>query len=233
VGRAGHFWVEAHKDQLYILTDYKAPNWKVMRADPKKPAMDGWKTIVAERTDASIDSDGIGILGGRLSVSYLKNATSQLEMFDLEGKKLHDVKLPGVGTVHGPLGRQDEDEAYFVYQSFTTPWEIHALSMKTAETKLYTKVTVPVDPSPYHRWSRCSIRRRTGPEGQHVHRAPEGPEEGREQPHSPLRIRRLPASPDERVHRVDLPLAGARRRLRGGRTCAAAANTARRGTRPG
>lgn len=149
VGLPGHFWVEAHKDQLYILSDYKAPNWKVMRADPKKPAMEGWKTIVDERADASIDSDGMGILGGRLSISYLKNATSQLEVFDLEGKKLHDVKLPGVGTVQGPLGRQDEDEAYFVYQSFTTPWEIHALSMKTAETKLYTKVTVPVDPSPY------------------------------------------------------------------------------------
>ncbi len=149
VGLPGHFWVEAHKDQLYILSDYKAPNWKVMRAEPKKPAMDTWKTIVAERSDASIDSDGMGILGGRLSISYLKNATSQLEVFDLEGKKLHDVKLPGVGTVHGPLGRHDEDEAYFVYQSFTTPWEIHALSMKTAETKLYTKVSVPVDPSPY------------------------------------------------------------------------------------
>ena len=148
-GIEGHFWVEAHKDQLYILTDYKAPNWKVMRADPKKPAMDAWKTVVAERADASIDSDGMSILGGRLSVSYLKNATSQLEVFDLEGKKLHDVKLPGVGTVQGPIGRQDEDEAYFVYNSFTTPWEVHALSMKTAETKLYSKVNVPVDPSPY------------------------------------------------------------------------------------
>ena len=146
---AGHFWVEAHKDQLYILTDYQAPNWKVMRSDPKKLAMDGWKTIVPERTDASIDTDGLSIIGGRLSISYLKNATSQLEIFDLEGKKLHDVKLPGVGTMSGPLGRQDEEEAYFVYQSFTTPWEVHSLSMKTAETKLYSKVTVPVDPSPY------------------------------------------------------------------------------------
>jgi prolyl oligopeptidase len=49
----------------------------------------------------------------------------------------------------GPIGRQDEEEAYFVYQSFTTPWEIYSLSMKTAETKLYSKVNVPVDPSPF------------------------------------------------------------------------------------
>ena len=150
VGLPAHFWVEVYKDQFFVLTDHESPNWRVARVDPKKPKMADWKTIIPERKDASIDLDnGVSVVGGRLGVPYLKNATNQLEIFDTDGKKLHDVKLPGVGTMTGPLGRQDEDEAYFVYQSFTTPWEVHSLSMKTAETKLYTKISVPVDPSPF------------------------------------------------------------------------------------
>ncbi|MBK8258997.1 MAG: S9 family peptidase [Polyangiaceae bacterium] len=145
-----HFWVEAHKDKFYVLTDHEAPNWKLMLVDPKKPDLKNWKTIVPERKDASVDvSNGVSILGGKLAVSYLKNATSLLEMFDLTGKKSATVALPGVGSMSGPIGRPDEDEAYFVYDSFTTPWEVYSLSMKTAKTALYAKVNVPLDPSPF------------------------------------------------------------------------------------
>jgi prolyl oligopeptidase len=150
VGLPAHFWLDVHKDQFYVLTDHQAPHWRVAKVDPKKPKIEDWKTIVPERADASIDlENGASIVGGKLAVGYLVNATSQLSIFDLDGKKLHDVQAPGVGTISGPIGHPDEDEAYFVYQSFTTPWEVHSLSMKSAETRLYNKVTVPVDPSPF------------------------------------------------------------------------------------
>lgn len=149
-GLPSHFWVECYKDHFYVLTDHEAPHWRVMSVDPKKPEMAHWKVLVPERPDASIDLDiGAAVLGGKLAVGYLEKATSQLQIFDLRGKKLHDVALPGVGTANGLLGHPDEDEAYFRYESFTTPWEIHSLSMKTAKTKLYSKVSVPLDPSPY------------------------------------------------------------------------------------
>lgn len=149
-GLSAHFWVEPYKDQFYVLTDHDSPNGRVVRVDPRKPKLADWKTLIPEREDSPIDLDnGVSIVGGRLAVPYLKNATSQLEIFDLEGKKQHTVALPGVGTVNGPLGRQDEDEAYFAYQSFTTPLEVHSLSMKSGATKLYTKINVPVDPSPF------------------------------------------------------------------------------------
>ena len=150
VGLNAHFWVDFHKDHFFVLTDYEAPHWRVAKVDPKNPKIEAWKTIVPERADASIDLDnGASIVGGRLAVAYLKNATSQLEIFDTDGKKLHDVALPGVGTFSGPVGHPEEEEAYFVYQSFTTPWEVHSLSMKTAKTALQSKVKVPVDPSPF------------------------------------------------------------------------------------
>ncbi len=150
VGLPAHFWVDVYKDHFYVLTDHEAPRWRVARVDPKLPKLESWKTVVPERADASIDLDnGASVVGGKLAVAYLKNATSQLEIFDLDGKKLHEVALPGVGTMTGPLGHPEEEEAYFAYQSFTTPWEVHSLSMKTAKTALYSRVKVAVDPSPY------------------------------------------------------------------------------------
>lgn len=147
VGKKAHYSVEAYKDHFYITTDEGAPKSRVLVADPKRPEREGWKETIPERADAIID--GTAILGGKMVVSYLKNVTSRLEIHDLDGKLEREVKLPGLGTLGGPIGRDDEDEAYFSYESFTTPNEIHELSIKTGETKLYTAVKVPVDPKPY------------------------------------------------------------------------------------
>src|SRR6185295_17852955 len=103
--------------------------------------------IVAERSDAILE--GAGVIGGKLVLSYLKDVTSRLEVRDLAGKLVREVPLPGLGTMGGPSGRDDEDDAYFSFESFTTPSRIFEMSMKTGKTKLYSQVTVPVDPTPY------------------------------------------------------------------------------------
>jgi prolyl oligopeptidase len=147
VGKKAHFAVTAYKDRFYIVTDEGAPRWRVMLADPKKPERDAWKELVPERADATLD--GASILGGRLAIAYLKNVTSRLEIHDLDGKLVKEVSLPGLGTMGGPIGREDEEEAYFSFESFTQPSQIHELSLKSGDTKLYSAVKVPVDPTPY------------------------------------------------------------------------------------
>jgi len=147
VGIKAHFSAEAFKDRFYVTTDDGAPHSRVYAVDPRKLERAAWREIIPERADATID--GASIIGGRMAVSYLEHATSRLEVFELDGKKVRDVPLPGVGTVGGPIGRSDEDAAYFAFTSFTTPNEIHEMSMKTGETKLYARVRVPVDAAPY------------------------------------------------------------------------------------
>ena len=147
VGKKAHFSAEAYKGVFYVTTDDGAPRSRVFAVNPKKLDEKDWKEIVPEQKDATID--GASILGGRLAISYLKNATSRLSVHELDGKKVRDVALPGVGTLGGPIGLEDEDTAYFSFTSFTTPNEIHEMSMKTGATKLYSKVKVPVDASPF------------------------------------------------------------------------------------
>ncbi len=147
VGRNAHFSVEAYKDVFYVSTDEDAPKGRIFKVDPKKPEKADWKELIAERADANVD--GASIIGGKLAVGYLKDAHSELWVYGLDGKKEREVALPGVGTLGGPSGRSDEDEAYYSYTSFTTPTQIHEMSMKTGATKLYAEVKVPIDATPY------------------------------------------------------------------------------------
>ncbi len=142
-GFKSHYSAIAFKGAYYILTDEGAPKWRIFKVDPKKPARADWVEIVKEDPDATLD--GASILGGKLALTYLEKAASRLQLHALDGKKERTVELPGIGSVGGPMGREDEDEAYFSFESFTTPFEVHTLSMKTGATTLYSAVKVPIE----------------------------------------------------------------------------------------
>lgn len=147
VGTEAHWSVEACRDRFYVVTDDGAPQGRVYEVDPARPARKSWREIVPERGDATIA--GATVLGGRLAVNTLKNASSLLEVRELDGTLVREVRLPGLGTVGGPSGLVDDDEAYFSFESYTTPREIYATSMRTGKVDLFAKLKVPVDPSAY------------------------------------------------------------------------------------
>ncbi|WP_437754909.1 prolyl oligopeptidase family serine peptidase [Sorangium sp. So ce1389] len=147
VGRDAHYNVEVYKDRFYVHTDEGAPHYRVFEVDPDRPERAAWKEIVPERPDATLDS--VSVVGGHLALSYLKDASSRVEVRALDGRLVREVPLPGIGTVGGPSGLPDEDEAYFSFESFTSPQEIYATSIRTGETALYTRTEVPVDPSAF------------------------------------------------------------------------------------
>ncbi len=142
-----HYRVTGYKGFIYVMTDEGAPKWRIFRVDPKTPQRDKWVEIVKEDPDATLDN--FDVYGGRLALTYLHKASSRLELRDLDGTRAKRVELPSIGTVAGPIGDPDDDEAYYAFESFTTPLEIHELSIKTGASKLYSKVKVPVDPSKF------------------------------------------------------------------------------------
>ena len=147
VGKESLYSVSVWKGKFYVYTNEGAPKWRLFMVDPKKPQRDAWKEIVAERADATLDS--VRVIGNHLVLEYLKNAQSELEIHDLQGKLVRKVELPGLGTTSGVVGRQDEDDAYYGFVSFTQPSQIFKTSVKTGKTALWEAVKVPVDMTPY------------------------------------------------------------------------------------
>jgi prolyl oligopeptidase len=142
-----HFSVEAWKDRFYVTTDDGAARYRVLRADPSAPDRGQWKEIVPEAADAVLQS--ASVVGGRLALSYLRNAASQLEIRSLDGRLVRTVQLPGIGSSGGLVGNPDRDDAFYDFSSFTEPPEIRRTSVAAGGARLWATRQVPVDPEPY------------------------------------------------------------------------------------
>jgi len=123
------YGAEVYNDKLYITTNEDAPRYRVFVADAGNYDREAWKELIPQ-TDAVLQ--GTAVFGGKLFAQYEQNASSQLRLFDLDGKKIGDIALPAIGTVFGSGGRWDRDEAFFGFQSFTVPPSIYRIDLKTA-----------------------------------------------------------------------------------------------------
>ncbi len=138
------FDVTVWRDQFYVNTNDGAPRYKVYKVDPRKPARAAWKEIVAE-SDAVLEN--VSVVGEHLALTYLRNATSELELRGLDGKGARKVALPGIGTTGGIGGNPDEDTGYFGFSSFTEPSVIYETSIKTGKVTEWSRVKLPIDTS--------------------------------------------------------------------------------------
>ena len=138
--------------KLYITTNEDAPHYRVFVADATHAKRENWKEIIPQ-SDAVLQN--ASVTGGKLLAEYEHNATSELKLFGLDGKKLADIPLPAIGTVFSVSGRYDRDEIFFGFQSFTVPPSIYRgdltkVDMPGVKSALWAKVDAPsIDPSAY------------------------------------------------------------------------------------
>ncbi|MBO3271474.1 prolyl oligopeptidase family serine peptidase [Hymenobacter defluvii] len=137
--------VENVGSKLYIHTNLNAPNFRLVTTDVAKPTSDNWKDLIAE-TKNVLD---ISTVGGKIFAHYLKDATSLIEQYDLNGKKERAIDLPSVGSAGGFGGKRDEKETYYTFTSYIYPPTIFKYDIATGKSTLYKKPNVQFDPTKY------------------------------------------------------------------------------------
>ena len=148
VGKDAQYNVDQVQDVFYVHTNEGAPRWRVFQVQPAHVERSAWKEIVPEQADAVLER--AYVVGGKLACTWLKNASSTLELRGLDGKPVRKIELPGgIGTSPGLQGEPDEDTAYYEFVSFTQPLQIFKTSIAKGDSKLWNEVKVPVDPSPF------------------------------------------------------------------------------------
>jgi len=159
-GKDFNYGAEVFDGKVYITTNEDAPRYRLFVTDAGNFDREAWKEIIPQ-SDAVLQN--VSVYAGKLFVQYEQNATSQLKLFDLEGKKISDISLPSIGTVFGTGGKWNHDEAFFGFHSFTVPPSIYLLDLKPTTVKTpgleanaafisaqWTKVDAPsIDPSAY------------------------------------------------------------------------------------
>ncbi len=133
-----------HRDNLFIQTNYEAPNWKIITT-PLASAAKGiksWRTVIPEGKNVITD---VITIKDRIFVERLENVHSSLVVYNLAGKFISDIKLPTIGTIQGVRGEPEGDEAFFGFVSFLVPMHVYRFDLKTNKLKLFNKLKIGVD----------------------------------------------------------------------------------------
>lgn len=142
---AVHMWRGEVAGTSFIQTNLDAPNGKVVAVDRNNPERGSWRVVVPEG-DRPIED--VAVVGGRLIVTYLNHAISQVHVYDLAGNRLRSADV-GIGTVGYFQGRSDEDEAYFFLTSFTEPPVIAAYNVRTDQVRIVFEPELAFDPADF------------------------------------------------------------------------------------
>jgi prolyl oligopeptidase len=139
------FWTGWAGDTLLLQTNWKAPQWHGFAVDPKNPGREHWKEVVPE-TDIKLDV--IAPVGGKLVASYLRNASTEMKVYDVNGRNAYPLKLPGLGTVQ-VAGRWGSPELRYIFTSFNYAPTILSYDVNTKRSAVWAKSSAPVDPEKF------------------------------------------------------------------------------------
>ncbi|HLP44318.1 MAG TPA: prolyl oligopeptidase family serine peptidase [Candidatus Kapabacteria bacterium] len=143
----GHLgFVGEIENRFLVMTDYEAPNFKLILIDPLHPQEMNWKVIIPESKDKM---DNVSYVGGKLIVSYLKDANTVVSVYEPNGQKLYNIDLPGIGTARGFDGKAGDNEVFYTFHSFTTPPTIYHYDVKENKSELFRKTNVKFDPDKF------------------------------------------------------------------------------------
>jgi len=105
-------------DRMLVMTDQGASRYRVMVARLSSPRQSTWTELIPEHPTDTLSQ--LAAVGGRLYAVYQHAAISRIAVHDLDGRWLHDVALPGLGTA-SVSGFWRRPEVRISYQSFTVP----------------------------------------------------------------------------------------------------------------
>ena len=133
-------------DDLYVLTDYQADNYRVIKVNMNDPAPDKWQTIVPEGKDVI---SNISIVGGKLFASGLHDVVTQTRIFSLDGKQVGTITYPTLGSATDVRGRQDSNEGFYTFESFNIPPAVYHYDVATGKSEVFAKPNVPFNSAEY------------------------------------------------------------------------------------
>ena len=128
---------------FYLYTNIKAPNGRIVSVDLSRPNI--WKDVVSESESVMYPSSG----GGNLFVRYLVDAKSQIMQYDLNGKIIREIELPAIGSAYGFSAKEDEDDLYYSFSSYTYPSTIFNYNIESGKSNLYRQPEIDFEPSDY------------------------------------------------------------------------------------
>lgn len=133
-------------NEFYFMTNSGAPKYRLVSTDVTN-AEANWKDVIPENKDMVLT--GVNFANGKMIAGYQKDAHDLMFVYDKSGTLIHEVQLPGVGTI-GSLNARDMDkEIFYTYTSFDYPSSVFQYDIETNTSSLFYRPEVDFNPDLY------------------------------------------------------------------------------------
>jgi len=130
---------------FYFRTDKDAERGKLVSINVRTPEW-VWNDVVPHAAETL---GGVQMINDQFVTNYLKDAYTQIKIWDKDGKHVRDVQLPGIGSAGGFGGRQKDTETFYTYSSYNAPPTIYRYDMKTGKSTLFRQAKVKFNPGDF------------------------------------------------------------------------------------
>lgn len=129
---------------LYVQTDRDAPLGRVIAIDLDDPGSE--REVIPEAIDGL---ERCVLVGDRLAAVYLHDAHARAAIFELDGRPVGDVALPGIGSIIEAAGRRADDELFVTFATFSAPSTVLAVRMADGSVREVRRPTLAWDPDDF------------------------------------------------------------------------------------
>lgn len=145
-GDYDYSFIDEVNGKFIMSTNDGALNQKVILLDPANPQKENWKTIIDEKPE---NISSINTAGGKIFITYLKDVTSRVYVYDFNGKLEREVKLPALGTAGGFGGEKADKFVFYTFTSITFPPTIYRYDIATGKSTVFRKPEVKFNPEDF------------------------------------------------------------------------------------
>ncbi len=129
---------------LYLQTDRDAPLGRVIAIDVDDPRTE--REVIPEGPDGL---ERCVLAGDRLAAIYLHDAHARAAIFELDGRPVVDVVLPGIGSIIETAGRREDDELFLTFATFASPSTVLAVRMVDGSIRGVRRPALAWDPDAF------------------------------------------------------------------------------------
>ena len=130
---------------LYLSTNRDAPNQKIVKVDANNPTVENWIDLIPETENVLSPSTG----SNYIFAEYMVDANSKIYQYDLEGRLIREIKLPGIGSAGAISGKKEDRELYYTFTNYITPPSIYKIKPENGETEIYKLSQSKFNPKKY------------------------------------------------------------------------------------
>ena len=130
---------------FYFVTDKDAPLGRLVSVNVFE-GTDSWREVIPEAEENLRD---VSLINNQFVANYLKDAYSKIRIFSLWGNFERDVELPGIGSAGGFGGKGNDKTTFYSYSSYNAPPTIYDTTSKAARARSTEKQTSIFEPNDF------------------------------------------------------------------------------------